>query len=252
MYLIKIELKKIFQYIENMKINILLMLISLGIQLSIFHIFFYTSVNDKLWLQTIVYVIISGAMYNIISINRVPEFADYIKNGKIVKYFIRPMEIFKQCNLQELGNSLLELLQSLPILIIGIITSSYLFHNMERLPYYIISLMLSIILSTLITNTIFSFTFITMNYSGIKAILQGVNALLSGTIVPLILWPEYLISNLKYSPFALLIDGPIRVYLGIESFRNVIMYQIIWCIIFYLIGKFTFKKMPCYCDYVGG
>lgn len=252
MYLIKIELKKIIQYIENIKVNIMFTFISIGIELSIYYMFFYDNTDSKLWTNTIVYVIFSSSMYNLITINRVPEFAEEIKNGKIIKNFIRPINIFDQFILQEIGNSMIEVVQSLPVIGLGIIMSFLLIGNINNILFFIISLLLSIVLSTLIANTIFSFTFLTLDYSGIKAILQGISSLLSGALIPLILWPERLVAILKYSPFAVLIDGPIEIILNIEKPQNIIIFQILWCIVFYSVGRFLFKKLPQYCDYVGG
>ncbi|WP_032120520.1 ABC-2 family transporter protein [Clostridium amazonitimonense] len=202
--------------------------------------------------QTIIYVIISSAISNVIAVNKVPEFAQNIKNGKVLKYLIRPVNLFNQIILQEIGNCLIDLIQIIPIGIGAFCINLYFYNYVGNGLQLCVSLSLSIILSILMTNVFFSITFVTMNYSGAKALLQGVNALLSGSLVPLILWPQHLSMILKWSPFALIVDAPIQIFLGLQSFYTVLGLQIIWCIIFYLIGQVLFLKLPVHCEYAGG
>lgn len=250
--LIKIEFKKINQYKINFCLNNFFIIFSILIQICILNMFFFDDTQNNLQRQTIIYVIISGAISNVIAVNKVPEFAQNIKNGKILKYFIRPINLFNQIILQEIGNCLIDLMQIIPMCIGVLGINLYFYNSIGNWLQLCVSLIFSIILSILMTNVFFSITFITMNYSGAKALLQGFNALLSGSLVPLILWPQHLSVIFKWSPFALIVDAPIQIFLGLEDLYTVLGLQIIWCIIFYLIGQVLFLKLPLHCDYAGG
>jgi len=105
----------------------------------------------------------------------VPEFAENVKNGKVVKYFIRPMDLFHQTFLQEMGNSLIYCIQVLHIFVIGFMCNILIFNSSGRIIQFMVSFLLSIVLSVLIANVFFfCIIFVTLNYSGIKALLQRV------------------------------------------------------------------------------
>lgn len=155
-YLSLVELKKISQYKTSFLLNLFFLFLSILIQISIIHVFWYKyAYNEELWSQAIIYVIFSTAIYNCLEVARVPEFAENVKNGKVVKYFIRPMDLFHQTFLQEMGNSLIYCIQVLHIFVIGFMCNILIFNSSGRIIQFMVSFLLSIVLSVLIANVFF-------------------------------------------------------------------------------------------------
>ena len=250
--LLSIEVKRVQYYRSLICLNLLFMGVSTFLQLNIFR-FFLSGESDILLQSSVVYVILATGIFVLLATSKVPEFAENIRSGNFIKYTIRPLGIFHQVLLQELGNSLSSLIIAAPFLLLG--TSLHCFYFETSLVYlgrFIIVGGVGVLLSILLTNSVFSLTFLTVNYGGVRAVLQGVTALLSGSMVPLILWPDQLVRLFAWLPFAMVIDAPIRVYLGSADFISVLVTQILWCLFFYLVGNLLFYKLREYCDVVGG
>lgn len=77
----------------------------------------------------------------------------------------------------------------------------------------------------------------------LRVILSIIATFLSGAIIPLDLFPEFMITMLDYTPFPYLSYYPIRIFQGypIDLFRGVIMISG-WTIIMIVVNHLTWKK----------
>ncbi len=75
-------------------------------------------------------------------------------------------------------------------------------------------------------------------------ILMLIGSVLSGSYLPLQLWPEFLQKFLFLQPFAGYLDIPLRLYLGLlspDSAPGAIGLQLLWSVFFILLGKCLMK-----------
>ncbi len=232
--IVKAEILKIKQFRNMSYINLLFALLSISIQLAILSLF----VKEKnLWQSTIIYTITALGINQVIAVNKVPIYVETMISGNILKYYTKPVKIFISIFYEELGNSILNLTQCIPFFLASLIlTIVYMDFNIINLVLFIISLSLSLILSILVCTTFYAITFYTTNHQSVKALLVGVMSFLSGSMLPLILWPEPLQKVVAYTPFALMVDAPIKFLINVYGLGNlnVILYQLIWIILFYI------------------
>ena len=243
------ELKKTRQFMAKFYLNILFIIIGLSLQLASFYIFFNTQnqINTELWNDIILYLALASLIRHPLSIGTIPEFAPSISNGLFVKYLIRPINVFYNISAQEFGASLSALLQVIPFIVLLSI------FNNHRMPILLpINILLAIILANQIKISFYSISIMTIGLSSAKALLQGFASFLSGSLIPLILWPQNIAKIMYLSPFALILDAPIRIFLNKASPKNITLYQILWITFFVILNKLLFKKTMKYYQSLGG
>ena len=82
--------------------------------------------------------------------------------------------------------------------------------------------------------------FWTMSGEGIQRILPHLSLLLSGLIVPLPLFPEWMQPLLNVQPLRGIVDIPCRIYTGIIAMSDVPFYlgfQLAWSLVAIVIGR---------------
>lgn len=235
LYLIRAEIIKLKEFKTVSVVNILLSVVSIGVQLSILRLFV---TDSTLWESTIVYSITALGINQVIVINKVPVYADSMISGNIVKYYVKPIKILNSIFYEELGNAVLNSIQVFPFFVVSIVCSwLYTGTLLVGLVLFVISFGLGVVLSVLVCTSFYTITFYITNHQSVKALLVGVMSFLSGSMVPLILFPEKLQSIVSYTPFALVVDTPIKFLIGTYgvSELRIVVYQIIWIAIFYIV-----------------
>lgn len=248
---IKANLNKIKHYKVLNILNVCFVIIGLLMQLAVYDIFINSNNNIDLWPKILVYVFLAGYLNIIMSIYRVPEFSNKITDGSYAVYSIRPISYVAQFSLIEFGESLNGMIIGLPLFLITISIAIY-----KNIHLYILQTLLimifSIILSILMTINMYSITIFTKKNSAPKALFQGLSSLLSGSLVPIILWPEKLSRMVKVLPFALIINAPIEVSLGNQSVLETVILQLIWIIIFLITNKVFIERILSKQEHIGG
>jgi len=72
-----------------------------------------------------------------------------------------------------------------------------------------------------------------------------IGMVLSGSYLPLQLWPKFMQSFLILQPFAGYLDIPIRLYIGTLSAQGAILavgLQLVWSMVFIIAGKLLMAK----------
>lgn len=185
------------------------------------------------------------------SIYRVPEFSHKIIDGSYAVYSIRPISYITQFSLIEFGECLNGIIIGLPLFFITILISIYNNINLYIFKTFLVTIF-SIILSILMTINMYSITIFTKKNSAPRALFQGISSLLSGSLIPLLLWPEKISRLVKILPFALIINAPIEVSLGNKSVLGTVMFQLIWIFIFLVINKVFIEKVLSKQEHIGG
>ena len=89
-------------------------------------------------------------------------------------------------------------------------------------------------------------TFITTNLWGIMQIYQSVFRLLSGALIPLTFFPSIFEKILTFLPFSSLVSAPANILLGVmpsEQVLKVMIVQVVWLIILFLLTNVIWKKV---------
>lgn len=110
---------------------------------------------------------------------------------------------------------------------------------------FALSLVLSAILASSITTFVMISLLWTISGEGLKRLLPHTVVLLSGMVVPLPLFPEWIQPFLSIQPFRGVLDIPLRLYTGIIPANEVLYYlgfQFLWSLIIIFAGKTLIER----------
>lgn len=175
------------------------------------------------------------------------EIEGQIKSGHVAYELARPLDLYWYWFTRSMAfRCIPTLLRSIPLVLVAFfIFDMPLPASVNSGALFFISLLFSILLSTAMTTVIVISLFWTISGEGIQRLLPHVTMILSGMMVPLPLFPNWMQPFLSIQPFRGIIDIPVRLYSGIIPISNASYYlafQFAWFLIFVLIGKYLMHK----------
>lgn len=227
--------------------NSIFSLYALIIQLALLRVFL---TEEQIWNKTVVYILLSTFIGGTVSLYREPVFSTQINSGAYVVYGIRPLRYYYQFICEELCTSLSVLIYSFPLLLAAC-GLSYIY-SIQVNPLWIVSYLLALILSANITVCFYSLSVILQKNTAVRALLQGIASLLSGSLLPLVLWPHTLVILVQYLPFAAVIHAPIAMYLHESASAYLLFSQLGWIIIFFILNRSIVEYVLSRQQHIGG
>ena len=197
--------------------------------------------------QAITFIWIGQALIQLLPWNIDKEDEDLVRTGNVVYLLTRPIDLYWFLFYRSMAIRIVPtLFRCLPLF-----TLAYLFFgltapiSLNAFFLFLFSLILSLFVSTAITAAVAISLFWTISGEGIKRLLPHMVVFLSGMIVPLPLFPDWLQPFLSLQPFRCIIDIPCRIYTGVipasESFWYLGL-QAVWALIFVRLGMYLVKK----------
>ena len=218
------------------------------------YIAFYESNPDTIPMplnQLITYVWLGQSVFSLVYMwYKDKEIINMIKTGNIAYELVRPQDLYLMWFSKIYGEKISKVvLRFLPVIIVALILPQPfkidLSISLIRFIVFICSLLLSSFLVTLITLFYHIIVLFTLDEKGVVNIFMVVSDILSGLVIPLVFFPEYMQKILKFLPFAYVSDFPFRLYVGnytvIEGLNGIII-QIIWILILIIFGRILMKK----------
>lgn len=226
----KIQKERIKYYKNQFLVNVLLSFFGVFVEISLLQIFAGETI------QITVYVLLSTLIFTSLATNKIPEYCQAIKKGEVIRYYIRPLNFFHYVLIEEIGNSFLNFMQMFPLFIVAVLFQK---PTLLVMLFFMFTLFLSIILASLITVSVFSLSLVLSNFVATKALLTCISGFFSGGMIPLTMLPDFFKEISYKTPFAYLIDGPIKVFHNTEI-GEVIFFQFLWILVFYSVGYIFF------------
>lgn len=201
--------------------------------------------------ELVTYVWLGQAFFSLIYMwYKDKEIINMIKSGNIAYELVRPQDLYLMWFSKIYGEKVSKvLLRFLPVILFALLLQHPFKIDLTitplRLLLFILSLMLASILVTLITLLYHIIVLFTLDEKGVVNIFMVVSDILSGLVIPLIFFPNFLQKILRFLPFPYVSDFPFRLYVGNYSLTegvNGIIIQIIWIIILIIIGRLLMKK----------
>lgn len=173
-----------------------------------------------------------------------------VRDGSIAMSLIKPINFKVRVLFQSLGETAgFALFAALPLWIILIAVRYF---TVKELPPNIPTLLLYLISCTLAYFILFFFNYCVgllafsfTNLWGISQIQGAIIEFCSGTLIPLVFFPFWLQSTLKFVPFSSMNYTPIMIYLGkLKGYDliNSLLVQVVWIIILALLSKWMWNN----------
>jgi ABC-2 type transport system permease protein len=205
--------------------------------------------------ETLSYIWLGQAMFSLIPFNLDAELAERIRSGNIAYELVRPVRIYPFWFARQVANRVVPfLLRGIPLFLFAILIlplagldylSLGLPLNVESLCLFLISLVFAVLISSCFSMILNISLFWTISGEGMVYLAPAFFTFLSGIIIPIPFFPDWIRPLINLLPFRGLIDIPVQIYLGrisfIESVETMAL-QIVWIIILVFIGKMVLKR----------
>lgn len=175
--------------------------------------------------------------------------AEEIREGSIIMRMIKPVNVDMSLLATELGDkAVMSAFIFLPVMI-GVevyryFALGYVAFNFILFLGFVLSVILSYILSFYV-NLIFGYlAFWLMNIWGFSILKESIIKFFSGSLIPLAFFPEIVRNIFEQLPFASLVYTPVMIYMGkLKGIDLSFAYgkQIAWIIVFVVIAKLMWR-----------
>jgi len=202
----------------------------------------FTQLVSYLWLNQIFYSLVY-------MLYKDKEIFNLIKDGNISYELCRPVDIYNMWYSKIISTRLASAcLRVLPVTIFALLLPRpfclSLPNSIESFVLFAITFILGVLLMTAVITLYHVITLFTMNETGITSIFMVISEILSGIVVPIPFFPQFLQNISNILPFKYIGDFPFRIYSGHiplnEVFTGIIV-QLIWIVIVITIGKILMK-----------
>lgn len=197
--------------------------------------------------QAVSFIWIGQALIQLLPWNVDREDEDLVRTGNVVYLLTRPLNLYWFLFYRSMAIRLVPtLIRCIPLFV-----TAFLFFGLSA-PIsltagilFILSLFCSLLVSTGITSLVVISFFWTISGEGIKRLLPHTTVFLSGMIVPLPLFPDWMQPFLSLQPFRCIIDIPCRLYTGVIPTDQAGWYlglQLLWALIFVVSGLYLTRR----------
>ncbi|MEA4833079.1 MAG: ABC-2 family transporter protein [Oscillospiraceae bacterium] len=204
-----------------------------------------SAVNEN---QMIVYSVFSIILSSLFSMSVEGNIRSRVRKGNIAVDYIKPIEIFKMYFCEDLGNSVTAFLQT----VIPVLAVSALF-IVKPLPasplnflLFLISACFSYGILWLMSAMFGLLYFWFIDIGPLGSIKDYIILILSGSFIPVWLYPQQIQSVLKFLPFIYTYQHPLSIYIGKISLTQALygmLIQVIWIFAFLLLFSFLKNKV---------
>ncbi len=192
-----------------------------------------------------VYVFLSNLVRFLTGSDSTQNLAEEIRDGSIIMRLIKPVSMDLSLMAAEIGNTLVTMIFIfLPVMtgveIYRYVTLGYLAFNIGNFLCFLLSCLLSYLLSFYI-NLIFGYlAFFLMNIWGFSILKNTIISFFSGSLIPLAFFPTAFRRVVEQLPFASLVYVPVMIYMGKYTGAELVftlVKQLLWIGVFVLISR---------------
>lgn len=194
------------------------------------------------------YTVVSSMVSVILTTNVEWRITESVKKGTIAIDMMRPVNIFKVFFAENMGAvTALVFKNLLPIFIIGsLIIKVPVPANIYDGLYFVISLILAFLINWYLAVIFGMWAFKVIEMSALIQVKKHLLRLLSGSIIPIWFFPEWLRNILECLPFMYIYQTPISIYVGKyteESLKSALIIQLVWVVVLYALKTYLEKRV---------
>lgn len=184
------------------------------------------------------YILIAFAMNNLLTWTSENVLSREIRSGTVIARRIRPVSFLTQTLSDLLGNMLLQgVVNTLIVgLIFALFSSQFSMPSPTSLLLFAVSLALGMLLRMLLVSCFSLLCFFTTSHLGLTWTRTALTDFLSGALIPVALFPAWLQTVSYASPFPLMLQVPVALFLGRALPMAVPLtfaLQIAWSLVFF-------------------
>lgn len=196
--------------------------------------------------QTVAYVWLSQGFMMLLPFRADGEIDAMIRSGSVAYELLRPANLYNLWYAREIANRIAPVtLRAAPMLVVATLAGWLHWPGPANLAAFALAILAAALLASAISLLMTISMFWTLSGRGITLILSPTMFLLSGMIIPIPLFPDFLQPLLRALPFVGLIDLPIRLFvqhIPAAAAVNVFAYQLAWTAGLIILGREVMRR----------
>lgn len=227
------------------------------IKIMVFFAFFSVSQGEQpmTLAQIISYIWLGQALLGMLPWNVDKSIEQLIREGAVSYELVRPLDLYWFWFARTFAlRTATTTLRSIPMIVFALVLlplvgfDEWALQPPESLfafSCFVISIVCALVLACAFTMLMHVFLVWTVSGDGINRIMPSLTIVFSGMVVPLPMFPDWLQPFLNAQPFRGLVDVPYRIYTGnIDAALAApdILHQIVWALVFIVLGKWLLKR----------
>ncbi|MFC1504485.1 ABC transporter permease [Spirochaetota bacterium] len=205
------------------------------------------SVGNVTQSQMITYTIVSTLLFTLFNFNIETKIVRGIHSGEIIMDFIKPINPFKGWFFDDLGFSLGHfIMQFFPILLFSILFIQLpLPASSLHFLLFLLSALCSLLIGWLLSALAGMVAFWYLETGYLCVLKNSIIRILSGSFVPIWLFPAWYRNISVYLPFQYMYQTPLSIYIGKLSYKSAVMnigVQFVWVTIFIIVASLTWQR----------
>ncbi|OUP81255.1 ABC transporter permease [Lachnoclostridium sp. An169] len=249
---IKISLSNQIQYKIASYAGVIVQFCWAVMNILLYRTFYLSNNNTNMSFQQVVsYMWLQQAFYSLFATWSLDsKILNSIVSGSVCYELCRPMKLYNSWFFQNVARRIGKALpKCIPIILVSSILPGEFRLRWEIKSYeffaFIISMCLSLVLVVSFCMLIYIIVFFIISPLGIKMILSALLDFMTGAVIPLAFFPEWMNKILAISPFTYMQNIPLQIFCGsIAGFEIIysLFMQTIWVLIFILVGNILMQK----------
>lgn len=199
--------------------------------------------------ELLTYLFLSQTLMVIYGFTNSPDrlIAQNIRTGDISFDLLKPLRFTAARLFENIGDTLIKVLYA-AVLGISLYIIFPAFHAPAGIGFFalfIASTVLSYLIEFSISAIAGFFTFYTMNFWGLHYVKKSVVDFLSGSLIPLALFPLWAQGVLSFLPFKNIIYTPVMIYLGkYDTLQSLVQIsvQVIWAVVLWVLAEGVYRS----------
>ena len=198
------------------------------------------------------YTVMSSALSVLFTTGVERRIQQSVEKGSIATDMMRPVNVFGIFLAEDIGNLIALLVQNLlPILLIGsLLIKVPTIVSLSAIPMFVASLLLSMAINWLLAAIFGMWAFTAISMDALFQVKKHLIRLLSGSIIPIWFFPDWLADILNLLPFVYIYQLPLDIYIGSATNDEIcrrMLIQLVWALLlvalFYLLSKKVLKRV---------
>jgi ABC-2 type transport system permease protein len=198
--------------------------------------------------QVITYIWLGQALLLLVMFYVDPEIAAMIRSGAVASELVRPVDLygfwFARCFVARAAPTLM---RCVPIfLIAGLFLRLRAPASAGAGTLFVVSTLLGLVLASAMVTLITTTLLWTISGEGVSRLAPPLIFMLSGLVIPLPMFPDWMQGMIRALPFRALVDTPFRIYVGHLIGAELVVslvHQVFWTAAFIMLGRWVLARV---------
>ena len=202
------------------------------------------TVNGMTFYDTMIYLILATAIFNLLEMFIVWDMSRAIQSGEIIMHLLKPMKYRWYTFWSYSGSHVVSFfLTFIPTFVVVMIVTKGAVPVGWNLLTFVVSLILALIVNFNLEMLVAPICLYTESTWGINIVKETIVLLLSGASIPLAFFPESVRRVVQYLPFRAVYDVPLTILLKKNNSYNanglltLLAFQLVWAVVLTILGN---------------